>query len=114
MLTALQNCSTPLLALVTIDMPEVTGAMLDHLIEHVAGDAQAMGAMYQRTIDGSRRIEPFPCVLRQSIADAVARRLKLGNASVYGLRDEGVATIAPQAAWGEKVWRNLNTPADLD
>lgn len=113
-LTALQNCTTDLLALVTVDMPAITREMLEYLIEQVKADAQALGAMYQRPIDGAFRIEPFPCILQRSLANAVARRIEQGKRSVYGLCEDRVKTVQAREEWGEGVWRNLNTPADLD
>jgi molybdopterin-guanine dinucleotide biosynthesis protein A len=111
-LTALDNATTDLVALVTVDMPAAGREMVEYLIEKVAADPRAMGAMYERQ-DGGRRIEPFPCVLRRSLRDVVARRIALERRSVQGLSEEGIQLVSPKACWDAGMWRNLNSPGDL-
>src|SRR5438477_622200 len=50
MLTALQNASTELVAMVSVDMPAITREMLQCLIEVVRHDSGATGAMFVRKV----------------------------------------------------------------
>jgi molybdopterin-guanine dinucleotide biosynthesis protein A len=113
-LTGLENCGTELMAVVTVDMPGVTGEMVGRLIGEIQRDVDAMGAMYERMIDGVARIEPFPCVLRRGILAVVQRRVLAGKRSARGLCEEEVKVVEAGAGWGEGVWRNLNFPGDLE
>jgi molybdopterin-guanine dinucleotide biosynthesis protein A len=118
MLTALQNASTDLVAMASVDMPGITREMLQRLIEVVRSDTTAMGAMFVRKIEGLPRglprIEPFPCVVRLQARDMIARRLAAGQRTLHELIDEGLIPIAPPADWPETIWTNLNRPEELE
>ena len=113
MLTALQNASTELVAMVSVDMPGMTREMLQRLIEVVGHDSGTLGAMFVRKVEGSARVEPFPCVVRLEASDLIARRLAAGHRAVHELIDEGFLTVAPRADWPETIWTNLNRPEDV-
>jgi molybdopterin-guanine dinucleotide biosynthesis protein A len=113
-LTALENASSELVALVSVDMPGMTREALDFLIEAMGGDARMLGTMFARKIQGSARVEPFPSVLRREARDIIARRLAAGDRAVHELTNERIVTLAPPAEWGEEIWANLNRPADLE
>ena len=113
MLTALQNASTELVAIVSVDMPGITREMLQRLIEVLPHDSGASGAMFVRRVEGLARVEPFPCVVRFHASDAIARRLATGHRAVHELIDEGFRTFAPPADWPETIWMNLNRPEDV-
>jgi molybdopterin-guanine dinucleotide biosynthesis protein A len=112
-LTALENATTDIVAVVTVDMPAVTTAMIDYLIDEL-DDAKARGAMYIRMIDGQARVEPFPSAFRRTAAEMIRRRLADGRRSVQGLVEERVTTLKPQAELRDTVWVNLNRPEDLE
>jgi len=112
-LTALQNASTDLVAMVSVDMPGITREMLQHLLEVVHSNAKALGAMFARKTEGLPRIESFPCVVRLKASDVIARRLAAGHRAVHQLIDEGLVAIPPPADWPETIWTNLNRPEDV-
>jgi molybdopterin-guanine dinucleotide biosynthesis protein A len=111
-LTALENTTTDLLAIATVDMPAVTTEMLEHLIESLTQNPEATGIMFESQIENTQQIEPFPCVLRRTFAPSIRKRIELGHRSVYGLTKEGVKLVSPRQEWTQEVWRNLNTPTD--
>lgn len=111
-LTALENTTTDLLAIVTVDMPAVTTDMLQYLIESLTQSPAATGVMFERQVENTSQIEPFPCVLRRTFTPTIRQRIELGHRSVYGLSKEGVKLIPPRQEWTQEVWRNLNTPTD--
>jgi molybdopterin-guanine dinucleotide biosynthesis protein A len=114
MLTALQNASTDLVAMVSVDMPGIMRELLQHLVEVVRDDSSVLGGMFVRNIEGLSRIEPFPCAVRLKASDAIARRLAAGHRAVHELINERLITIAPPADWPETIWTNLNRPEDLE
>ncbi|HZK80573.1 MAG TPA: molybdenum cofactor guanylyltransferase [Humisphaera sp.] len=113
-LTALEHLQTPLLIVLTIDMP---GVRLPHgmwLLHKLRNDPTAMGMMLRRNVQDHSQIEPFPCVLRLDARAIVARRLMEGKRSVHGLLDEpGFLAIDSPGDWPADVWTNLNVPQDL-
>lgn len=111
-LTALENTPTDLLAIATVDMPAITTEMLQYLIETLTQDPQATGVMFERQINNTSQIEPFPCVLKRTFIKTVSDRIELGHRSVYGLAKEGVKLIPPRQDWPREIWRNLNSPTD--
>ena len=106
-LTALEACRTPMLAVATVDMPGVTRGQFEWLAEQL-GSADH-GAMCERG-----RVEPFPLLLRATAIDAVRTRLAGGRRSVHGLAgDAGFVVRAAPVEWAASAWVNLNTPADV-
>jgi molybdopterin-guanine dinucleotide biosynthesis protein A len=107
-LTALEAAGTELVAVATVDMPGVAGAMIDGLA--AALDDGDVGVMYAR---GGGRVEPFPMVIRRGAVDAVRARLAGGRRSVNSLSEIGVKVVMAAAGWEDGCWRNLNCPEDL-
>jgi molybdopterin-guanine dinucleotide biosynthesis protein A len=85
---------------------------VEWLVDQLGED---VGVMMSRVVEGERRVEPFPCVLRKGACAMVARRLGEGRRSVHSLgEEEGVKIVEAPAGWGEGVWVNLNFPGDLE
>ncbi len=112
-LTALRNSDTPLLAIITVDMPGIDRPRLLWLLKQLAGHPDRAGVMCRRDA-ASAQIEPFPCALRQSARRIVEDRLLAGRRSVHGLCDDSsvVAVVAP-SDWPARTWLNLNHPAEF-
>jgi len=109
-LTALDAATTERVVAVTVDMPGVTREQIEWLLDQ-ARDAEV--ASVSRVIEGVARIEPFPCILRTSLRDAIKRRLEAGRRSMHGLIEDAGTVLAATSSWGEHVWLNLNYPDDL-
>jgi molybdopterin-guanine dinucleotide biosynthesis protein A len=110
-LTALEHAATDFVAVVTVDMPGVGPAE----VEWLAGRLTGVAVMGVREVDGVKRVEPFPLVVRGAAREMIGRRLAAGLRSVYALREEaGVAVVTTPAAWPGRVWANLNRPEDLE
>lgn len=129
-LTALEHLTTPLLLVLTVDMPAIR---LDHclpLLDALRNSPDTIGAMFRRAPQtrgdlaiasqtsanpaDSDAIEPFPLALKSSAASTVKRRLERGRKSVHGLLEEpGFVPIEAPAKWDAGVWANLNAPEDL-
>ena len=113
-LTALEHARTELVALVTVDMPGVTGEQIDWLVDTLLAQSNLLAVMCARTIDGISRIEPFPSVLRASAKELIARRLTARCSSVHSLGEEqGVMVIAAPTVWPARTWTNLKRPEDV-
>ena len=111
-LTALENATTPRLFVVTVDMPGIGRSQLEQLLS--SAQESKLGAMYERKApDGV--IEPFPLSVRSEAQSIVRRRIDAGLLSVARLQDEaGFTTVQAPADWDDRVWTNLNCPADLE
>jgi len=115
LLTALENTTTDLIAVTTVDMPGITARQLDFLIERLRGQPEWFGVMARRTMRASEQIEPFPSVFRPKAKDIVAEELQAQRRSVYRLASiAGFHVIDAPPDWGEEVWKNLNTPLDIE
>jgi molybdopterin-guanine dinucleotide biosynthesis protein A len=115
LLTALEHAATPLIVVTTLDMPGVTSRQLRFVVEHLRSHLQQLGVMARRMIDGAEQIEPFPSAFRTKAKDVVARELSGQRRSVYRLsKIEGFDLIDAPREWGQEMWRNLNTPGDLE
>jgi molybdenum cofactor guanylyltransferase len=115
-LTALEHCNTPLLAVATVDMPGITGEHLRWLAEALDSLSDALGLMPLHAVPGGEpRLEPFPCLLRTSARPSVQSHLDAGRRSVRSLVSlPGWSTANTPAEWDVRVWTNLNHPADLE
>lgn len=111
LLTALEAATTEVIAVITVDMPGVTRDALDYLVNHLG---ESVGLMFSRELEGRDVIEPFPSAFRTDARDILSRRLASGRRAVQGLAGEPGVTVQPAPAWGERVWTNLNYPADLE
>lgn len=114
MLTALEHARTPLVTVVTVDMPCVERGHLDWLANAI-GRSGSLGVMSRRNEAPDSVIEPFPMVLRVEAASAVRSRVDRGRLSVHQLLEEpGFVALPAPASWGESVWTNLNRPSDVE
>lgn len=113
-LTALESIATPLLLVLTVDMPGIRLAHCKLMLDHLREDPQARCVMLRRVVKGAMRVEAFPCALRIAAKAVVSYRLALQRRSVYGLLEEpGFVSIEVPGNWDEQVWANLNYPSDL-
>ncbi|MEA2711239.1 MAG: molybdenum cofactor guanylyltransferase [Phycisphaerales bacterium] len=110
-LTALENATTLIVAVTTVDMPNVRAADLQWLIARLADAPDAMGLMLRRGAE----IEPFPGAYWTAAAGAIRAQLDTNRLSVRALADQtGFATLPAPRDWDEQeVWTNLNRPEDL-
>lgn len=104
-LTAIDGAATEVLAIVTVDMPNVEARHLQWLMEQLA-DAEAVMCRRQS------QIEPFPLVIKRGVRHSIAQRLADGNRSVHALSEDR-ATRLVDPDWSAEVWTNLNRPQDL-
>ena len=105
-LTAVESATTPVVVIVTVDMPGVTPAAVAWMVGQL-GDGRGL------LLDRGGQIEPFPLVVRPALAEAIRARLAAGRRSVHGLSAEPGVTVRPAPAdWPASAWANLNTPAD--
>jgi FdhD protein len=110
-LNALRKCNSSYTAVITCDMPAIRRQHLEYLISRLGEHADRLALMLRR----GEVIEPFPFVCRSTAADAIARHLESGNASVHSLAKlAGFEIEEAPADWPAPVWTNLNTPDDLD
>jgi molybdopterin-guanine dinucleotide biosynthesis protein A len=113
-LTALQNCQTPHLAVIPVDMIFLRRNHLEWLLGQLPMRPELLGVMPKRMVENKPQIEPLPFVCRQTATADVAQCVNEGNRSVRSLIErKGFATVAVPADWPDNVWTNLNTPDDL-
>jgi molybdopterin-guanine dinucleotide biosynthesis protein A len=113
-LTAVDNCQTPHLAVIPVDMLGVRRHHLQWLLDELWARPQLWGLMPRRAVENQVVVEPFPFVCRKNAAEVLTRHWAEGNRSVRSLANkEGVEVITIPKEWNLNVWINLNTPADL-
>jgi molybdopterin-guanine dinucleotide biosynthesis protein A len=113
-LTALEHLQTPLLLVVTVDMPGVRLVHCKKLLDGFRCQPLAPGAMMQRKVNGNPQVEPFPFVLRSSARDRISQRLAAQRRSVHALLEEpGFLAVDSPPDWSQEVWMNLNSPEDV-
>jgi molybdopterin-guanine dinucleotide biosynthesis protein A len=113
-LTALENAQTPVIVVLTVDMPQVGPEQVRSLLDAFQEDAKALGVMFRRAIPGGTQIEPFPSAYRPGAREMIESRLKNARRSVHGLlQDVGFISVDAPAHWPQDVWTNLNSPDDL-
>jgi len=113
MFAALEQASTELQVFVPIDMPNLTRDILGELIDAFMPDASLRGLMCERTVAGKLVVEPFPCLLHQTMREKVAMRLAKGLRSLQGLVRADECGLYRANHWPMRAWTNLNTPDDL-
>ena len=113
-LTALEHLESPLLIVLTVDMPGVRPEQLQWMLARLSESPDELGLMIRRPAAGGFQIEPFPLALTAGARPAIAARLMARRRSVHGLLEErGFSAVAPPPDWEEGVWENLNFPQDL-
>ena len=110
-LTALENAGTLIVAVTTVDMPNVRSADLRWFVARLNDAPNAMGLMLRRGAE----IEPFPGAFWTAAASAIWAQLDANRLSVRALADQpGFGTLPAPLDWDEReVWTNLNRPEDL-
>ena len=110
--TALENSLHAQAVIVaTCDMPLITRAMLEHLVEALMTNENASAVMSKH--DG--QIEPFPIIMRTAMLDPLHERLRSADRSIHSLVGiENVLIIDAPPTWDERVWTNLNSPHDYE
>jgi len=110
LLTTLENTSTPLVLVTSVDMPLVGGEQLVWLMKKIEEHPEAAVIM----IEHNGRIEPFPAVFRQEAKQAIETELKTGKGSLQALaKSPGFIVLPAPPQWSDDIWTNLNEPADL-
>jgi molybdopterin-guanine dinucleotide biosynthesis protein A len=113
-LTALEQSRTPIVAVITVDMPAVRAPVLAWFVAALAAKPETRGVMCRVTHDHGRRIEPFPSAFRRSARADIAARLAANEGSVQALAAlAGFLALDAPADWPAGIWENLNTPAEF-
>lgn len=114
-LTALEGATTPLIIVSAVDMPLIQSDQLTWLATVLTAREGALGIMFRQRNGAAERVQPFPLALRAEATPVVRQFLESRQRSLHGLLDdprfEAVDTLAE---WGDDLWTNLNTPADVD
>jgi molybdopterin-guanine dinucleotide biosynthesis protein A len=114
-LTALEHATTPMILVATVDMTGITSQQLYFVLDRLDSNRDALGVMTQRMIEGSAQIEPFPSAFRAQAKQIIAQELAAQRRSVHSLsKIAGFVVIDAPGDWDQAVWRNLNTPADVN
>lgn len=109
--TALTHATTSVVIVTGVDMVAIERDDLAWFTAELAARPGAAGVMGSR--NGS--IEPLPCALRPALAlGVVSDHLAAGRRSLHGLAKSGEIKLAAADALPERVWLNLNTPADWE
>jgi molybdenum cofactor guanylyltransferase len=108
---SLEAARHDLAVVVPVDMPGLTVAELQTLIEAIDARPDALGAVFEF---GSG-LDPFPGVYRRSILPNVTARVDAGELRVRALLAalELVGVPAGANARDRRAFLNVNTPADL-
>lgn len=113
--TALEAATTEELVLVPVDMPELTRAALEWLVEHFRGSPGASAVMVERMRDGERKLEPLPMACRVGVLRPIVRKLfGEGGRALRSLATEKAEIVACPAEWPLDIWTHLNRPEDLE
>lgn len=110
-LTALESAATPVVVVTAVDMPRVAHEHLAWVARAIEGRPHALGVIPRR----QDQVQPFPSAFRTGAAPVLARLLEMNRRSLYRLTEDPafVAVDAPPE-WGDEVWTNLNSPADVE
>ena len=110
-LTALENATTSIVAVTTVDMPNVRGAHLQWLAAQLHDAPNTTALMLRREAE----VEPFPAAYRASAAGAICAQLDANRLSVRALTGQaGFDTVPAPREWDEHaLWTNLNRPEEL-
>jgi molybdopterin-guanine dinucleotide biosynthesis protein A len=112
LLTALENVTTQMLVVATVDMPMVEREQLLWLVSELIAKPQAAGCMCRN----EKEVQPFPSAWRCDLARKIVREhFDAGRRSVYSLQDHSNVIVADApVAWPTSTWLNLNYPRDLE
>ena len=114
LLTALEQSSTPIVAVITVDMLVVRTPMLEQLVAALTAQPEIRGLMYRIASEAGRQVEPFPSVFRQEAREQIAARLSADERSVQTLAAlPGFLALEAPPEWDANSWTNLNTPGEF-
>jgi len=109
-LSALENLTTSVAIIATVDMPGIGAAQLQWLQSQFNTAPDGIGVMCRR----HDHVETFPSIYRAGALDLVSAAFTAGERSVVALsRLPGVRAIDAPADWDDRTWTNLNTPDDF-
>ena len=113
-LAALRGAETEWVIVTPLDMPAIGRQHLAWVCERASHEAEFSALLLEREELGRRRIESFPSLFRSAAAGAIGEYLARSERSVHGLAMlAGVRVVPVPPGWGDDVWTNLNTPADV-
>lgn len=110
LVTALRRCATARLLALAVDLPQMTGAYLRHLLTHTdrrAGVVPIRGGRYETLA----AVYPKHCLATAEAALA-QKKYSLQNLCALGIA-EGWLSERPVARGDEQLFTNMNTPEDL-
>jgi molybdenum cofactor guanylyltransferase len=119
-LTALQNATTVVVVVATVDMPGVGSEQLNWVARKLMSDGRRLGLMLRRAPmrAGDESIEPFPSAYRTTAAKQIVEQLEQRQQravhSLLEIDGGGFAAVDAPGEWPASVWANLNTPEDLE
>ncbi|HVB97908.1 MAG TPA: NTP transferase domain-containing protein [Candidatus Dormibacteraeota bacterium] len=114
LLTALEESFTPIVAVITVDMPMVRAPLLARLVEVLTAQPETRGVMCRVAGQEKCRIEPFPSAFRREAREEIAVRLGAIENSVQALAAlPGFLALGAPPEWPASTWTNLNTPAEF-
>ena len=114
-LTALENAPSGIVVVAAVDMPLVSREQLEWVVGELRARPEAVGVMPVQRRGELTQVQPLPSAFRVEAAPLVRHLLAQNRRSLQGLlNDLSVVAVNAPAEWGEAVWTNLNTPADLD
>jgi molybdenum cofactor guanylyltransferase len=110
-LTAVEHTKTSVVVVLPLDMPAMTVEPLTWLVEQLSARPDANGVMTR--LGG--KVQPFPAAFRVAISSLIRDRMRAGSRSVRTLGSDGHVVVLPAPlAWPQRVWTNLNYPADVE
>ena len=118
--TALSAARTPMLVVVTCDMPCVQARQLDDLADElVRRRATAWMVMTRRASGteiaaGEEEIEPFPCAIQRAARKAVEGHLAGGARSLHSLASLAGVDVVIRPDWAPDTYTNLNRPEEFE
>jgi molybdopterin-guanine dinucleotide biosynthesis protein A len=113
-LTALENATTPLTVIVTLDMPCIGLEHLQSSLLQLVARPECQGLMFNRLVADQYQIEPFPFACRLSAASVISDHLTAGGRAPRSLLDQPrFISIPSPDHWPASLWTNLNRPEEL-
>jgi molybdopterin-guanine dinucleotide biosynthesis protein A len=110
LMTALENATTSMVVVTSVDLPLVQKEQLTFLAQMLQGQPWKPGVMLERP----KHFRPFPCILAVGTKEAIANHLQSGERSLASLfRVLRLIPVEIPADWPDEIWTNLNEPADL-
>jgi molybdopterin-guanine dinucleotide biosynthesis protein A len=105
-LTALENATTHVVIVATVDMPLIERRHLDWLADQLGA---SLGVMSSH----DDQVEPFPSAFSTNAVDVIRTHLAR-KGGVYQLSQlAGFKRVPAPTAWPLNTWTNLNSPTDL-